>query len=223
MANGKFGELRAAFINEDNIMKNQFNTKYFLAAKDGYYMEVLVSLAFEFCIFGAYFLLIHLGLVPDVAPEDALKAKMLFYVPLIIFYAIEIPFEYLTVIKLIIDTRTKNTITETVYVKNHKHEFSITGRNFTSRIGNFFPKDMGVGKFKLFFNSEDGTTFYVRTIMSHKKSCIFDDWSENGKSQIPLRITYLRHSKVLVCVEPVKQYDYDKKTVLKILNLNNSI
>ncbi len=204
-------------------MKNQFKTSYFTTIKDSYIIETLINLAFEFCVFLTYFLFIHLVLVPDVAPEDIIKAKMLFYIPLIILYTIEIPLEYLSVIKLLIDTKKEITITETVYFKNYKHELSITGKNLVSRVARLFPRDMGVGKFRLFFTREDGSVLFTRSIISFKKRDVFYNWGENGKSQIPLQITYLKNSKVLVCVEPVRNFEYDKKTILQIINLNNSI
>gem|GEM_PF-3861731 len=126
-----------------------------------------------------------------------------------VYWGIALMCFYKTVIQALIDRKKNDYIIETASIKMFEEEFSLAGSpTGHSYISSLYPKEWHVGKYRLTVINIQGDKKKIRTVMSFKRMLQF---MMLEKQQIDnFQITYLKRSKILLCVSP--ECKIDKKT-----------
>lgn len=133
----------------------------------------------------------------------------------ITYLGIELMFFYKIVIQALIDRRKKDYIVETLSIKTFDEELSLAGnRTGHSYISSIYPKEWHVKKYKLTVINIQGEKKKIRTVMSFRRMLQFMMLSKEKIEN--LQITYLKRSKILLCVYP--EHQITKRTGCKKIN-----
>ena len=139
------------------------------------------------------------------------------------YFLIAIILHYLIAALVVIDIAKGDIIRKSVNIIDFSIESSWSGdRLMHSRVSRFFPKNMLVDRFKLYYVNDLYKKQYVRLIMSKEKRRIVYDAFVEDDSLNNVEIVYLKRSKVLLFFDiPIKKHN--KKTENIISKLNNII
>ena len=155
-----------------------------------YAQEALLQIAIEIFIVAIGTIVLALVKCPSIV-----------YVLLCAFYfSLALFFEYRVIIQAIIDKWKEDYITEIVSIKKYTEEFSFSGdRLGHSHICHFYPKEMQVCRYKIKVLDIYGNKQKLRAVMSLAQLHRFADLT---KTQVEyLQVTYLKKSKILICVD----------------------
>lgn len=124
----------------------------------------------------------------------------------LLYLIIVLNFHYKTLIQAIIDKNKKDYVTEKISLKQFKEEYSFAGdRLGHSNMRFFYPKEMGIGKYKLKVITDKGEEKKLRSVMSFKRTLEFIVFDKNEIEY--LNVTYLRKSKIIICFDLIDDID----------------
>lgn len=113
---------------------------------------------------------------------------------------------YRVVIQAIIDKQRKEYTTEIISIEKFTEEFSFAGdRTGHSYVQYFYPKEMRVSKHRIIVIGNDGKKTKLRSVMSLDRLLEFIVLDSQQIDQ--LQVTYLKRSKILICVDIPKHID----------------
>ena len=112
---------------------------------------------------------------------------------------------YKVLLQAMIDKKQNSTVCEAVEIIQIAQEYKWGGGEFNrSSVRLFYPKELGVDRYKIIVRNGEGGKKKIRTVMSKEVySAFFNlDWLLNDHKQIcRLKMTYLTRSKILLYVE----------------------
>ena len=143
--------------------------------------------------------IISIGLLTVIMA--ALNFPIRYFIYVFIGYGVLVYFlSYRIIIRLSIDKRRKDYVTEIVSVKDFDEEQSLTGgyQGF-SYIHRFYPQNMDVTRYKVNVIDKQSKKKKLRSVMSYRRRHIFRVFRERNINY--LKITYLKRSKIIIHVE----------------------
>lgn len=135
------------------------------------------------------------------------KFSLIMCVTVVVCYcALEFGLYYRVVIQAVIDKQRREYTTEIISIEKFTEEFSLAGnRTGHSYVQYFYPKEMRVSKHRIIVIGNDGKKTKLRSVMSLDRLLKFIVLDSQQIDQ--LQVTYLKRSKILICVDIPKDID----------------
>jgi hypothetical protein len=197
-------------------------SKFALANTQAFYKEAGLAFIIDFC---AIVVLWAFGISEFSGMESAEFNKGVLGMGCILacYLILAIFLHYNIGILQLIDIKKGDVIKCSGKIYDYKTESSLSGHLGHSNVRWFFPKEMGVDRYKLRYVDEDGKKHFVRLIMSFEKRMIVSHGFLDNKAVDYVEIQYLKRSKVLISLKAIPNKTTDERTEYALYEFSRKI